>query len=391
MSKNRPYCARACKTQRPKFEKKVEAAANCLGWVTMTRKTKTRRKFKLSTTWEITKAGPLTGKDNHQQGDTDGSRHRGFSVHNQWGDVWKTVETSRSTRTQENRITLRTYRWRWTVLGEVKVIAKCEGHTVWHSKGTSLGSRRKRSKSSGKGLVEKIQVCGRLPPSHWNVCRSFKETLQGTKATLYVNPQAKSRYFKARTMPYAFKESIERGLERIQEEGTLEPVRFSNWAAPVVPILKPDGSVRICEDSQVTVYQALSRDQYSVPRIEDLFSMSAGGKRWDSSWAHQRVLLDGAAKPYLTINTRRGLFQYNRMPFGVSSAPSFSENYGKSVARDKTSHRIYLEEIYPDHVKKEEHLRKLEEVLKRLQQAGLITSEVERVQILQVSVQFLGH
>ena len=80
-------------------------------------------------------------------------------------------------------------------------------------------------------------------------------------------------------MPYAFKESIERGLERIQEEGTLEPVRFSNWAAPVVPILKPDGSVRICEDSQVTVYQALSRDQYSVPRIEDLFSMSAGGKR----------------------------------------------------------------------------------------------------------------
>ena len=101
--------------------------------------------------------------------------------------------------------------------------------------------------------------------------------------------------------------------------------------------------------------------------------------------------MDGAAKPYLTINTHRGLFQYNRMPFGVSSAPSFSENYGKSVARDKTSHRIYLEEIYPDHVKKEEHLRKLEEVLKRLQQAGLITSEVERVQILQVSVQFLGH
>jgi len=42
------------------------------------------------------------------------------------------------------------------------------------------------------------------------------------------------------------KGKIEAELEKLQEEGPLEPVQFSEWAAPIVPILKPDHSIRIC-------------------------------------------------------------------------------------------------------------------------------------------------
>lgn len=68
----------------------------------------------------------------------------------------------------------------------------------------------------------------------------------GTKATLQVDPQAKPKFFKARPVPYALKEKIDRELDRLQDEGTIEPVQFSQWAAPIVPVLKADGSVRIC-------------------------------------------------------------------------------------------------------------------------------------------------
>jgi len=41
----------------------------------------------------------------------------------------------------------------------------------------------------------------------------------------------------------------------------------------------------------------------------------------DMSQAYQRLLLEDESKRYITINTFKGLFQYNRRPYGTSSAP----------------------------------------------------------------------
>ncbi len=45
-------------------------------------------------------------------------------------------------------------------------------------------------------------------------------------------------------------------LERLLNDKILEPVKFSEWAAPIVPVIKPDNSVRICGDYKLTVNQA---------------------------------------------------------------------------------------------------------------------------------------
>ena len=42
----------------------------------------------------------------------------------------------------------------------------------------------------------------------------------------------------------------------------------------------------------------------------------------DMAYAYQQFLIDDDSKQYLTINTHRGLFIYNRLAFGVSSAPA---------------------------------------------------------------------
>ena len=56
-------------------------------------------------------------------------------------------------------------------------------------------------------------------------------------------------------MSFVFKEKGQAELDRLQSLGIISPVPFSRWSAPIVPVVKQDGSVRICEDFNVTINQ----------------------------------------------------------------------------------------------------------------------------------------
>ena len=138
------------------------------------------------------------------------------------------------------------------------------------------------------------------------------------------------------TRPYAIKEKIEKELNKLVQEGILQPVELSEWAAPIVPVVKPDQSIRICGDFRLTVNQALETEWYPLPKNEDILASLAGGERFtklDLSKAYLQVQLDEASRKFMVINTHKGLFQYTRMPFGVSSAPSIFQRIMDSYFR----------------------------------------------------------
>jgi len=83
--------------------------------------------------------------------------------------------------------------------------------------------------------------------------------------------------FKPRPLPYAITGKIEAELKRLQAEGRIEPVQFSEWEAPIVPILKPDDSIRICRDYKSIVIQVSKLDSYPIPKVKDLLATLGGG------------------------------------------------------------------------------------------------------------------
>ena len=82
---------------------------------------------------------------------------------------------------------------------------------------------------------------------------------------LHVDPQVRPKFYRPRSVPYAMREKVKLELERLHEQGIIEPVQFSDWAAPIVPVLKPDGSVRICGDYKLTVNAVSKLDTYPLP------------------------------------------------------------------------------------------------------------------------------
>ena len=120
------------------------------------------------------------------------------------------------------------------------------------------------------------------------------------------------------------REEIEQDLERLEKAGTVEPVQFSEWATPIVPVIKQDGTVRICGDYKLTVNKVSKLDAYPIPKLDDVYTKLAGGKTFpelDLSHAYEQMLVDENSKEFLTINTHKGLYRYNRLPYCVASAP----------------------------------------------------------------------
>ena len=134
-------------------------------------------------------------------------------------------------------------------------------------------------------------------------------------------------------MPYTLKDKVSNELDRLVAEGIVSPVSYSPWAAAIVPVLNSAGSVRICGDYKLTVNRAVEKNTYPIPRVEDSFSTLSGGTlftKLDMSQAYAQLCLDEKFKQYTVINTQRGLFQYNRLSFGVSSAPVFFNGLWRS-------------------------------------------------------------
>ena len=78
-------------------------------------------------------------------------------------------------------------------------------------------------------------------------------------------------FHKACHIPFAIHSKVDAELGRLMEQKIIEPISFSDWAAPIVLILKSDkSSIRIWGYFKVTVNNVSQLDRYPIPRIEEL-------------------------------------------------------------------------------------------------------------------------
>ena len=228
---------------------------------------------------------------------------------------------------------------------------------------------------------------------HSNLFRNELGTIRGIKAKLHVRPGAKPRFHRPRSIPYALKSRVEQALENLVSKGVLEAVQLSEWAALIVPVVKRDGSIRVCGDYKLTLNQVAQVDTYPLPLIQDIFASLANGKSFmklDLTHAYQQLILDDNSRPYTTTNTHRGLFRYTRLPFGVSAAPAIFQRTMESLLAGLPHVCIYLDDILVTGESETAHLHNLAVVLEQLEAAGT-RLKCEKCSFMIPEVEYLGH
>ena len=82
-------------------------------------------------------------------------------------------------------------------------------------------------------------------------------------------------------------------------------------------------------------------------------------------------MLDEESKDIVTIDTHKGLYKVNCLPFGVASAPSLFQHIMENILQGLARVSVYIDNILLTGKTTEEHLANLEAVLSRLEAAGL--------------------
>lgn len=78
--------------------------------------------------------------------------------------------------------------------------------------------------------------------------------IKGISTEVVIDEEATPIFCKARPVPYALRDMVEKELDRLVKSDIIYPVKNSQWATPLVCVSKPDGqNVRLCGDFKVTL------------------------------------------------------------------------------------------------------------------------------------------
>lgn len=90
--------------------------------------------------------------------------------------------------------------------------------------------------------------------------------------------------------------------------------------------------------------------------------------------AYQQVRLDKGSKKLCTFSTHKGIFVYDRIPFGISSAPGIFQRIMDQLLRNIPGVISFQDDILISGVDSKDHFNNLKEVCSKLNDYGLTAS-----------------
>ncbi len=196
-----------------------------------------------------------------------------------------------------------------------------------------------------------------------------------------------------RKVPQPLYPQVKAELESMVETGVISPVTEpTDWCSGMVAVPKSNGTVRICVDL-TTLNRAVKREVHPMASVDESLAQLAGSSifsKLDANSGFWQIPLHDTSRLLTTFLTPFGRFCFNRLPFGISSAPEVFQRLMSELLRDIPNVICHMDDILVHGRDQETHDKSLKTVLDRLYAAGLTLSE-EKCQFAASSITFLGH
>lgn len=198
---------------------------------------------------------------------------------------------------------------------------------------------------------------------------------------------------KGRPMNPAMEANLQSQVEDWLAQGVIEP-SDSPWCSPLVPVKKKDGSVRWAVDFR-RVNACLEQDSYPLPRIQQLLEKAGGHQVYsalDATQAYFNIRIDPASRKVTAFATPNGLYQFRRMPFGLSVSPAVYSRF-IAVALNKLGTKeinSYLDDVLVFNNGLNKHADRLRDVFQAHREAG-VKLKPSKTLLFREKVEYLGH
>ncbi|KAL0175066.1 hypothetical protein M9458_031034, partial [Cirrhinus mrigala] len=151
-----------------------------------------------------------------------------------------------------------------------------------------------------------------------------------------------------RRIPIPLVPKVEEELRRMKCLGIIESVTEpTEWVAPMVPVVKPSGKIRICVDLK-RLNKSAQREKLILPALDDILHRLAGSTVFsslDAASGFWQIPLDEESARLTTFITPLGRFCFKRLPFGVTSAPEIFQRKMCELLRDHEGTIVYMDDI----------------------------------------------
>ena len=194
-------------------------------------------------------------------------------------------------------------------------------------------------------------------------------------------------------IPLPLRSKVQSELQRMQSMGVISPVQQPTpWCAAMVVIPKDSGAVRICVDLK-PLNESVLREVHPMPKVETTLAQLSGAKlfsKLDANSGFWQIPLANESKLLTTFITPFGRFCFNKLSFGISSAPEIFQRQMNEVLSGLPGVLCHIDDILVYGQDAAEHESRLQATLKRIQSAGITLNE-GKCQFNQSRVTFLGY
>lgn len=232
-----------------------------------------------------------------------------------------------------------------------------------------------------------------------NIMKMYKDLFQGLGVIDYVYKIKLSDNCvpiaeRPRRIPFVLQSKVKNELDKMEKMGVIRKVTEpTEWVNSMVITKKSMNNIRICLDPQ-NLNKYIIRERCKIPTFEEVVANMPNAKYFsvlDASKGFYMIKLSKCSQLLTTFNAGQfGRYCYERLPFGLNSAPEVFSRCFSNLFLDIEGVEVYIDEIIVWGSTMLEHDKRLKQVLEKAKLSGLKFNK-EKCQFGIREVKYVGH